>query len=62
MLVLCLYVMLCFGVVHKINHYQCKRLPFGLVSTPALFQNILQKVLNDILRTAYFVYNDDICT
>ena len=42
------------------NHYQFKRLPFGLVSAPAFFQHILQKVLKDHLRTACFVYIDDI--
>ena len=40
------------------NHYQFKRLPFGLVSAPA-FQHILQKVLKDHLRKASFVYIDD---
>ena len=42
------------------NHYQFKRLPFGLVSAPAFFQHILQKILKDLLRKACFVYIDDI--
>ena len=42
------------------NHYQFKRLPFVLVSALAFFQHILQKVLKDHLRTACFVYIDDI--
>jgi len=42
------------------SHYHFKRLPFGLCSAPACFQNILQKILMPELGKSCCVYIDDI--
>lgn len=43
------------------DHYQFKRLPFGLKGSPATFQRLINNVLSGINGLKSFVYMDDIC-
>jgi len=42
------------------GHYEFKRMCFGLQSTPATFQRLMNRVLNGINGSRAFVYLDDI--
>ena len=42
------------------GHYEYLVLPFGLTNAPAVFQNMVNDVLGDMLNKFVFVYLDDI--
>ena len=44
----------------KQGHWEYLRLPFGLKTAPATFQNIMNSVLSGLMVTRCFVYLDDI--
>jgi hypothetical protein len=41
-------------------HYEFNRLLFGLSSSPANFQRLIDSVLKDLVGTDFFVYLDDL--
>ena len=42
------------------GHYEYLVMPFGLTNAPAVFQNLINEVLGDMLNQFVFVYLDDI--
>ena len=42
------------------GHYECKRMPFGLVNSPSTWQRLMYTVLSGLTGTHCFVYLDDI--
>ncbi len=42
------------------GHYEYLVMPFGLTNSPAVFQNLVNDVLGDMLSRFVFVYLDDI--
>ena len=50
----------CTAFSTSYNHYQCKRLPFGLKNAPGAFQREMQIVLRDFDRKQVVIYIDDI--
>ena len=42
------------------GHYEYLVMPFGLTNAPAVFQNLVNEVLSDMLNQFVFVYIDDI--
>ena len=50
----------CTAFLISFNHYQCKRLSFGLKNAPAAFQRDMQVVLQDFDRKQVIVYIDDV--
>lgn len=43
-----------------VGHYEYMVMPFGLTNAPAVFQNLVNDVLGDMLNRFVFVYLDDI--
>ena len=41
--------------------YEYTKLPFGMKNSPAVFQSLMAKILNNILGNAAFCYLDDVC-
>ena len=50
----------CTAFSTSYNHYQCKRLPFGLKNAPGAFQREMQTVLQDFDRKQVVIYIDDV--
>ena len=50
----------CTAFSTSYNHYQCKRLSFGLKNAPGAFQREMQAVLQEFSRKQVVVYIDDI--
>lgn len=49
------------GAFHiPLGHYEYLVMPFGLTNPPAVFQNLVNQVLRDLLNHKVFVYLDDI--
>jgi len=42
------------------GHFQFKRLPFGLIDSPCVFQSLMNAALNSLLGVSALVYLDDI--
>ncbi len=42
------------------GHYEYLVMPFGLTNAPAVFQALINDVLQDMLNKFFFVYSDDI--
>lgn len=42
------------------GHYEYLVMPFGLTNAPAVFQTLVNDVLQDMLNSYVFVYLDDI--
>ena len=42
------------------GHYEFNRMPFGMKSTPAIFQRLMDRVLSGLQGIELFVYMDDI--
>lgn len=43
-----------------LGHFEYLVMPFGLTNAPAVFQNLVNDVLRDLLNRVVFVYLDDI--
>lgn len=48
------------SIKHPSGHYEYLVMPFGLCNAPAVYQNLVNEVLGDMINDFVFVYLDDI--
>ena len=46
--------------VGPLGFYKCKRMPFGLINAPAMFQRLMETCLGDLNLHWFIIYLDDI--